>query len=67
MDCRHSAGEMVVLRDGVGFVVKRVGAVPRAELPTLRLISAKPVYGPCTCLADEAQIVGKVLRTIGRM
>ena len=67
MDCKHTSGEMVVLRDGVGSMVKRVEVVSRTELPKLRPISTNPVYGPCTCLADEAQIVGKVLRTIGRM
>ena len=64
MDCEHSTGEMVVLRGDVSSVVKQVEVVSQTELPTL---STNPVYGPCTCLTDEAHIVGKVLRTIGRM
>ena len=27
----------------------------------IRLLSANPAYRPCTCLADEARIVGTVL------
>ena len=55
---------MAVLRGDVGSVVKRVEVVSQTELPTL---FTNPVYGPCTCLADEAHIVGKVHQTIGRM
>ena len=55
---------MAVLRGDVGSVVKQVEVVSQTELPTL---STNPIYRPCTCLADDAQIVGKVLRTIGRM
>ena len=62
-----STGEMVVLWDGSGLVVKRVEAVLRTEPPKIRLISANPEYKPYTCLAQDAHIVGKVLWTVGRV
>ena len=57
-------GELVVLWDGGGLVVKRVEMLPRAAPPAIRLLSANPAYEPYTCLIDEAHIVGKVLWTI---
>ena len=62
-----ATGEMVVLWDGGGLVVKRVEMLPRAEPPAIRLISANPAYQPYTCLVDDAHIVGKVLWTIRRV
>ena len=50
-----------------GLVVKRVEAVPRADPPRLRLISANPAYDPYTCLADEAHIAGTVIWVLGRV
>ena len=57
-------GEMAVLWDGSGLVVKRVEVMPQAEPPRLRLHSANPDYEPYTCLAEEAHIVGKVVWTV---
>lgn len=59
-------GELAVLWDGGGLVVKRVEVLPRAEPPHLRLHSANPGYEPYTCLAEEAHIVGKILWVIRR-
>jgi phage repressor protein C with HTH and peptisase S24 domain len=60
-------GEMLVLWDGGGLVVKRVETLLRSEPPALRLHSANPAYEPYTCLADEAHIVGKVLWAIRKL
>ena len=60
-------GEMAVLWDGNGLVVKRVEAVQDPGPHSLRLISANPEYAPYTCLAQDAHIVGKVLWTIRRV
>ena len=57
-------GEMAVLWDGSGLVVKRVEVMPHEEPPRLRLHSANPEYEPYTCLAEEAHIVGKVVWTV---
>ncbi len=57
-------GEMAVLWDGSGLVVKRVEVLPHAEPPRLRLHSANPDYEPYSCLAEEAHIVGKVVWTV---
>ena len=62
-----ATGEMVVLWDGAGLVVKRVEVLPHAEPPRLRLISANPSYEPYTCLAEDAHIVGRVLWSLRRM
>ena len=59
-------GEMAVLWDGAGLVVKRVEVLPLAEPPRLRLHSANPDYEPYSCLVEEAHIVGKVLWTVRR-
>ena len=63
---RPATGEMFVLWDGNGLVVKRIETVREAGPPRLRLISANPDYAPYTCLAEEAHIVGKVLWTLKR-
>ena len=57
-------GEMAVLWDGSGLVVKRVEVMPHEEPARLRLHSANPDYEPYTCLAEEAHIVGKVVWTV---
>ena len=56
-----ATGELFVLWDGIGLVVKRLEAVRETDPPRLRLISSNPDYAPYTCLAEEAHIVGKVL------
>ena len=56
-----ATGEMAVLWDGGGLVVKRVEIVPRTDPVRLRLVSANPAYPPYTCLADEAHMVGTVI------
>ncbi len=62
-------GEMFVLWDGAGLVVKRVERLPAGDdaPPRLRLKSANPGYDDYTCLADEVHIVGKVLWTLRRV
>ena len=62
-----ATGEMAVLRDGGGLVVKRVEILPDTDPPRLRPISANPAYEPYTCLADEAHMVGTVIRTVSRV
>ena len=57
-------GEMAVLWDGSGLVVKRIEVMPHEEPPRLRLHSANSYYEPYTCLAEEAHIVGKVVWTV---
>ena len=63
-----ASGEMFVLWDGTGLVVKRVEYVnePDGE-PLLRLKSANPNYDDYTVPAQDAHIVGKVLWTVRRM
>ena len=61
-----ATGEMFVLWDGNGLVVKRVEAV-RGEPPRLRLISANPDYAPYICLAGDAHVAGKVVWAVKRM
>ena len=62
-----STGEMAVLWDSGGLVVKRVESVPRTDPPRLRLTSANPAYLPCICLADEARMVGTVPWVLGKL
>ena len=59
-----AAGELFVLRDGTGLVVKRVEALSTEG--ALRLVSAHPDYPPYERPADEVHIVGKVLWKITR-
>ena len=60
-------GEIAVLWDGSGLVVKRVEILPHTEPPRLRLVPANPAYTPYTRLADEAHIVGTVLWVLGKV
>ena len=53
-----------MLWGGGGLVVERVESVPRTDPPRLRLTSANPAYPPYTCLADEAHMVGTVIRVL---
>ena len=62
-----ATGEMAVLWDGNGLVVKRIETVREPGPPQLRLISTNPDYAPYTCLAQEAHIVGRVLWSIRRV
>ena len=59
-------GEIFVLWDGNGLVVKRVETMRGEGPPRLRLLSANPDYEPDTCLVQEAHIVGKVIWTVRR-
>ena len=63
-----ASGEMFVLRDGAGLIIRRVEYVnePDAE-PALRLKSANPDYGDYTVPAREMQVVGKVLWAVRRV
>lgn len=63
-----ASGEMFVLWDGGGLVVKRVEYVnePNGD-PALRLKSANPSYDDYTVPAQDAHIVGKVLWTVRRV
>ena len=60
-----ATGELFVLFDGTGLVVKRIEMVPGEA--RLRLLSANPAYGPYTALGDEVHIVGKVVWVLRRM
>ena len=62
---RPATGELFVLFDGTGLVVKRVERVPGQE--QLRLLSANPAYAPYTALGDEVHIVGKVVWVLRKM
>ena len=63
-----AAGEMFVLWDGNGLVVKRVEPVAEsAGEPALRLKSTNAEYADYTAPAGEVQIVGKVLWTVRRV
>ena len=61
-----ATGELFVLWDGTGLVVKRVEPVHEAGPPRLRLLSANSDYPAYTSLADEVHIVGKVLWKVTR-
>ena len=60
-------GEMFVLWDGNGLVVKRIEIVREAGPSRLKLLSANPEYASYTCLAGEVHIAGKVLWTLKRV
>ena len=62
---KPATGELFVLFDGTGLVVKRVEMVPGEE--RIRLLSANPAYGPYTALGDEVHVVGKVVWTLRRV
>ncbi len=59
-----ATGEMFVLWDGIGLVVKRVASLSRDGW--LSLISANPEYPPYECRADEVHIAGKVVWMVVR-
>ena len=62
-----ATGEVFVLWDGNGLVVKCVEAMHGNGAPRLRLLSANPDYAPYACLAEEVHIVGKVLWTVRKV
>ncbi len=64
---RPETGEMFVLWDGNGLVVKRVELANGIDAPALRLKSAHSDYSDYTCLAQDVHIVGKVLWTVKRV
>ena len=58
---RPATGEMAVLWDGLGLVVKRIEAVGGSDPAELRLISANPIYEPYAVPAQDVHMVGKVV------
>ena len=62
-----AAGELFVLWDGDGLVVKRVEPVHEPGPPMLRLLSANPDYPPYSVRADDIHIVGKILWVVKRV
>ena len=54
-------GQLAVLRDELGLVVKRVQAVSGSEPAELRLISANPVYEHYAVPVQDVHMVGKVV------
>ena len=60
-----ATGELFVLFDGTGLVVKRVEMVPGEA--HLRLLSANPAYAPYAALGEEVHVVGKVVWVLRRM
>ena len=60
-------GEMAVLWDGGGLVVKCVEIVPRTDPVRLGLVSVNPACESYTCLADEAHMVGTVIWVVRRV
>ena len=58
---RPATGELAVLWDGLGLVVKRLEAVPGSDPAELRLISANPAYAPYAVPAQDVHMVGKVV------
>ena len=56
-----ATGELAVLWDGIGLVVKRVEAVSGSDPAELRLISANPVYAPYAVPAQDVHMIGKVV------
>ena len=63
-----ATGEMFVLWDGSGLVVKRVEPANDAGgEPAVRLKSTHPDYADYTCYSQDVHIVGKVLWTVKRV
>ena len=61
-----ATGEMAVLWDGLGLVVKRIEAVAGSKPAKLRLISANPLYAPYAVPAQDVHVVGKVVWVLRR-
>ncbi len=61
-----ATGELAVLWDGLGLVVKRVEAVSGSDPAELRLISANLVYEPYAVPAQDVHMVGKVVWVLRR-
>ena len=65
---RPVSGEMCVLWDGSGLVVKRIEYLPEPGGPSrLRLKSANPDYDDYDCLAQDVRLVGRVLWSIRKV
>ena len=62
-----ATGELFVLWDGIGLVIKRVEPAHEPGPPKLRLISANPAYPAYAALADDVHFVGKVLWKFTRL
>ena len=63
-----ATGEMFVLWDGGGLVVKRVEPINgKHDEPALQLKSTNPDYGDYTVLECDVHIVGKVLWTVRKV
>ena len=62
-----ATGEMFVLWDGTGLVVKRIEILPPdGNPPRLRLKSANPDYADYDCPAADAHVAGRVLWSVRR-
>ena len=59
-------GELFVLWDGDGLVVKRVEPAHEPHAPKLRILSANPDYPSYTRHLDDIHVVGKVLWKVTR-
>ena len=65
---RPVSGEMCVLWDGAGLVVKRVEYLPDPEGPSrLRLKSANPDYDDYDCLVQDIHLLGRVVWSIRKV
>ena len=63
-----ATGEMFVLWDGAGLVVKRIEILPPGgDSPRLRLKSANPDYADYDCPAADAHVAGRVLWAVRRV
>ena len=56
-----ATGELFVLWDGTGLVVKRVEPAHEPRSPKLRLVSVNPAYPTYAALVCDVHVVGKVL------
>lgn len=56
-----ATGELAVLWDGLGLVVKRVEAVAGSDPAALRLISVNPVYVPYAIPVQDVHMVGRIV------